>query len=165
MKPGRVRPCYDRHADYFVRFAQESEYHLIRETMMTRVNRILLEMDNLRTVLTWTLEDRPALALRISSALLYHWAHWIHPTEARSWLETSIDKTRSLLETAPSDDLIEDFIKAHIGLGIVYSLFGENLLSVATIDEGIALARENGDLEHLTTGIAWRINVLLANRI
>jgi tetratricopeptide (TPR) repeat protein len=43
-------------------------------------------------------------------------------------------------------------------------LFGENLTAAATINEGIALAREYGDLEHMTTGIAWRINILLVNR-
>jgi predicted ATPase/class 3 adenylate cyclase len=154
----------DRHADYFVKFAQESEYHLVRDTMVSWVKRILLEMDNLRAVLTWTFDDRPELALRISSALLYHWAHWIHPSEARNWLETSIDKTRNLTESQPGEDLIEDLIKAYLGLGIIHSLFGENLKSVATIDEGIALAREYGDLERMTHGIAWRINVLIVNQ-
>jgi predicted ATPase/class 3 adenylate cyclase len=154
----------DRHAEYFVIFAQESEYHLVRDTMVSRVKRILLEMDNLRAVLTWTFDDRPELALRISSALLYHWAHWIHPSEARNWLVTSIHKTNSLLETKPRKDLVRDLIKAYIGLGIVHSLFGENLTAAATINEGIELAREYGDLEHMTTGIAWRINILLVNR-
>jgi tetratricopeptide (TPR) repeat protein len=164
LEAGEGETLRDRHADYFVRFAQESEYHLIRETMVPRVNRILFEMDNLRTVMTWTMDDRPELALKICSALLYHWAHWIHPTEARNWLETSIHKTRSLLESEPGEELIEDLIKAFNGLGIIYSLLGENLKSVATFDEGIALAREYGDLEHLTTAIAWRINILIVNR-
>jgi predicted ATPase len=164
LEAGEGETLRDRHADYFVRFAQESEYHLIRETMLARVNRILLEMDNLRTVLTWTFEDRPSLALRISSALLYHWAHWIHPTEARNWLETSINRTRSLLETEPGEALIEDLVKAYIGLGIIFSLFGENLNAVNAIDEGIALARENGDLEQMTHGVAWRTNILIVNQ-
>lgn len=164
LEAGEGETLRDRHADYFVRFAQESEYHLMRESMVSRVHRILLEMDNLRAVVTWTLEDRPELALRISSALLHHWAHWIHPTEARYWLETSIEKTRSLLEREPGEDLIPDFIKAQIGLGIIYSLFGENLASAAAFDEGIALARKNGEIEHLTLGIAWKANVLLVNR-
>jgi predicted ATPase len=164
FEAGEGQTLRDRHADCFVRFAQESEYHLIRETMLPRVDRILLEMDNLRAVLTWTFEARPQLALRISSSLLHHWAHWILPTEARNWLETSIDKTRGLLETEPGEDLIEDLIKAYIGLGIIYSLAGEIPTSLAAMDEGIALARENGDLEHMTDGIAWRANVLLLNQ-
>jgi tetratricopeptide (TPR) repeat protein len=132
--------------------------------MLPRVDRIRLEMDNLRAFLTWTFEARPQLALRISSSLLHHWAHWILPTEARSWLETSIDKTRGLLETEPGEDLIEDLIKAYVGLGIIYSLAGEIPTALAAMDEGIALARENGHLEHMTTGIAWRANVLLLNQ-
>jgi predicted ATPase/class 3 adenylate cyclase len=164
LEAGEGETLRDRHADYFVRFAQESEYHLVRDTMVSRVERILLEMDNLRAVLTWTFDDRPEMALRISSALLYHWAHWIHPSEARNWLVTSIHKTNSLLETESRKDLIKDLIKAHIGLGIIHSLFGENLTAVASMDEGIALAREIGDLEHMTTGIAWRTNILLVNR-
>jgi len=164
FETGEGENLRNRHTEYFVAFAVESEYHLIRDTMVSRVNRILLELDNLRAVLAWTLEDRPALALRISSSLLYHWAHWIHPSEARSWLESSIEKSRSLLESEPSDTLIQDFIKAHIGLGVGYSLFGDNDGGIAIIDQGVALAREYSELAYMTFGIAWKMNLMILSQ-
>jgi tetratricopeptide (TPR) repeat protein len=115
-------------------------------------------------VLAWTFEDRPELALGISSSLLYNRAHWIHPSEARSWLETSIEKTRNLLKTEPPKMLVRDFIKAHTGLGVVISLFGDNIASVAILEDGIALAREHNELEYMTHGIGWRTGIILGNR-
>jgi predicted ATPase len=164
FEAGEGETLRDRHADYFVAFARESEYHLIRETMLPQVKRILMEMDNLRAVLAWTFEDRPELALGISSSLLYNRAHWIHPSEARSWLETSIEKTRNLLKTEPPKMLVRDFIKAHTGLGVVISLFGDNIASVAILEDGIALAREHNELEYMTHGIGWRTGIILGNR-
>lgn len=61
----------DRHADYFVAFAEEAAPHLAQSTMQLWTDRITLELDNLRAVLAWTLEDRPELALRIGGNLLY----------------------------------------------------------------------------------------------
>jgi non-specific serine/threonine protein kinase len=160
---GEGETLRDRHADYFVAFARESEYHLVRETMPKWVKRILMEMDNLRAVLTWTFDDRPELALGISSSLLYNRAHWLHPSEARGWLETSIKKTRNLMKNEPSKTLVRDFIKAHTGLGIVISLFGDNIASVAILEDGIALAREYNELEYMTHAIGWRTSIMLVN--
>lgn len=164
FETGEGETLRDRHADYFVTFSVKAEYHLIRASMIPWVNRILLEMDNLRTVLTWTVEDRPELALRITSALLYNWAHWIHPSEAQSWLETAIESTRSLLANEPTETLIQDVIKANIGLGLVRTLFGDNKASVTAFDEGITLARENDELELMTFGIGWKSNLVFLDQ-
>lgn len=153
----------DHHAAFFVAFAVESEDLLIRETMVERVNLITLEFDNLRAVLTWTFEDDPPLALRIISSLLYNWSYWIHPSEARTWLETSITKTRPLLSANPSDTLVEEYIKAQIGLAVVYSLFGNNSLSHDTMDQAIALARQYGLLNLMCMAIGWKTNFMLVN--
>ena len=156
VEAGEGETARDRHADYFVAFALEAEQHLPRATMMPWVNRIVRDLDNLRAVMAWTSEDRPATALRMSGALLYHWAFWIHPSEGRSWLETAIEKTRPLLASDPAPTLIQDFIKAHIGLAVALELFGETGAAVDTLEAAIALARESGELEHMTYGIAGK---------
>jgi len=146
----------DRHADYFVEFALEAEPHAVRSTMLPWANRIILELDNLRSVIAWTLEDRPELTLRISGALLRHDAHWIHPREARSWLEPAIDHTRDLLKNEKNNVRMEDFIKALYGLGFAHLKQGNNIGSLSLIEEGIQLAREAGESRLLAHGIAWK---------
>ena len=146
----------DRHADYFVAFALEAEPHAVRSTMLPWANRIILELDNLRSVLAWTLEDRPELALRISGALLRHDAHWIHPREALSWLEPAIDHTRDLLKNEKNNVRIEDFIKALHGLGMALVKQGNNVGSLALFEESIQLAREAGESRLLTHAISWK---------
>ena len=154
----------DRHAEYFVAFALEAEHHLPRATMMPWVNRIVQELDNLRAVMAWTSEDRPATALRMSGALLYHWAFWIHPSEARSWLETAIERARPGLANEPAPALLQDFIKAHIGLGVVLSLFSEPQAALDSLEAAIGLARASGELEHLTFATAWKANIIFVSR-
>jgi predicted ATPase/class 3 adenylate cyclase len=164
VEAGEGESVRDRHADYFVAFALEAEQHLPRATMVPWVNRIVQELDNLRAVMAWTSEDRPATALRISGALLYHWAFWIHPSEGRGWLETAIEKTRPLLASDPAPTLMQDFIKAHIGLAVVQSLFSEAQAALDTLEAAIALARESGELEHMTFATAWKANNIAMSR-
>jgi predicted ATPase len=145
----------DRHADYFVAFALEAEPHAVRSTMLPWANRIILELDNLRSVLAWTLEDRPELALRISGALLRYDAHWIHPREGRSWLEPAIDRTRELLKNNKNHVRIEDFIKALHGLGRMRMKQGKHIASLSHFEESVQLAREAGETHLLANGISW----------
>ena len=79
FEAGESETLRDRHADYFVVFALEAEPHLILSTMLDWTNRIIPELDNLRSVIAWTLEDRPEVALRIGGALLNNDVQWIKP--------------------------------------------------------------------------------------
>ena len=71
---------------------EESATHLAQSNMLQWTTLITLELDNLRSVMAWTLEDRPEVALRIGGDLFYREAYSLSPREARSWLEPAIDK-------------------------------------------------------------------------
>ncbi len=92
--------------------------------MLRWVERITLELDNLRAVLACTLEERPELALRIGGNLLYTDLQWLHPTEAISWLEPAVEKARALLTEEETKIRNKDFSKALLGLGIAHGWQG-----------------------------------------
>jgi predicted ATPase/class 3 adenylate cyclase len=148
----------DRHADYFVALAEEAAPHLARSTMLLWTNRITLELDNLRAVLAWTVDNRPDLALRIGGNLLYYEAHWLTPREARSWLESAIDRTRGLLDEDEEETKVRtvDFIKALLGLGVINGIQGRTAVARLLAEESIQLSRSSGESRHVAYAIALK---------
>jgi predicted ATPase/class 3 adenylate cyclase len=144
----------DRHADYFVAFAEETALHLTRSTILQSTARIKLELDNLRAVLAWTLEERPELALRIGGSLLYYEVHWLTPREARSWLEPAIERTRGLLNEEETKVRTIDFIKALIGLVSANGIQGRYSVAIPLVEEIIELARNSDESRHAAYAIA-----------
>jgi predicted ATPase/class 3 adenylate cyclase len=144
----------DRHADYFVAFAEEAGPHLYQATMLEWTARIKLELDNLRAVLAWTIEDHPELALRIGGSLLYYESHWLTPREARSWLEPAIERTRGLLDEEETRVRTVDFIKAMIGLMSANGIQGRYSVALPLAEEIIQLARDSGESRHVAYTIA-----------
>ena len=100
MASGESAALRDRYTDYYVAFAEEAGPHLKQSDMLAWMGRIIAELDNLRAVMVWTLEERPELALRIAGNLIYSEVQWLHPGEARAWLEPAIEKARALLADA-----------------------------------------------------------------
>jgi len=153
FESGEGSALRDRHADYYVAFAEEVGQHLGRSTMLDWIDRLVLELDNLRAALAWTLEDHPELSLRIVGSLLHYEAFWLPPREARAWLEPTIEKTRSLLESEKSLVRPVDFVKAALGLTIVHGIQGRTAQAVSLADENIQLARRTGELRLLAHAI------------
>ncbi len=149
----------DRHADYFAAFAEEAEPHLTQSTMLQWTDRIALELDNLRAVLTWTLVDLPELALRIAGNLLYHpAAYWLNPSEAQAWLEPAVENARGLLIDEERTVRTTDFIKALVGLGLWKGWQGNTDIVLPIYNEGIELARRIGEGRLLVYGIGLKYN-------
>jgi tetratricopeptide (TPR) repeat protein len=121
--------------------------------MLQWTDRIILELDNLRAALAWTLEDHPELALRIGGNLLYYETTWLTPREARAWLEPAIEKTRSLLDDGETKVRTVDFIKALLALGYVHNMQGRSAQALSLADESIQLARRTGESRLLAYGI------------
>jgi tetratricopeptide (TPR) repeat protein len=118
------------------------------------VDRIISELDNLRNVFTWTLEDRPDLALRICGSLFYFDTYWLTPREIRHWLEPLIEKSRGLLENDDDGLRKVDFIQILIGLSWAYANQGVFELGISTLEEAIQLSREAGEKRLLAMGLA-----------
>ena len=155
FEAGEGEALRDRHADYYVAFALEAEQYMFQSTAVNWTVRIALELDNLRSVLTWTLEDRPEIALRIAGALLRQDFYLVNAREARSWLEPAIEKTRDSLGEGDGVVPVEDMIKALQAMGMTYSRQGKESEAVGLYRESVLLAREADDFNLLAWGIAW----------
>ena len=143
----------DRHAAYFVAFAEEAGPHLAQSTMLPTVEKIRLELDNLRAVMTWTLEERPELALRMAGALLYLEVNWLPPRETLSWLEPAVEATRPLLDKEESSVRIRDFVQASLGLALAYGWQGNHEAMRQHAVESIQLARSHDLPSYLVVGL------------
>jgi tetratricopeptide (TPR) repeat protein len=95
--------------------------------------------------------------LRIAGSLIYSEVQWLHPSEARSWLEPAIKKAREMLADGSPVVRMEDFIRALIGLGATYGWYGHPDEAAPLLEEGIELARRHGQERHLVyaTGIKY----------
>lgn len=124
--------------------------------MLPWVERITLELDNLRAVLAWTMEDRPELALRIGANLLYVEPHWLTTKEAQSWLEPPIEKTRGLLGQAESHVRPVDFVRALQGLASAIAWQGKYAVAMPLVEESIQLARQHGELRAVANGLLMK---------
>jgi predicted ATPase/DNA-binding CsgD family transcriptional regulator len=79
------------HAEYFLALAEEAETDLIGPREAEWLERLGLELDNLRAALTWASERREAeLGLRLAGALTWFWFLEGHSGEGRGWLEGAL---------------------------------------------------------------------------
>lgn len=87
---GHVR---QRHAEYFLTLAEESERKLRSHELIGALARLEAEHDNLRAALAWSLDDpsRVDAALRLTGALHWFWYLRDHYGEGRQWLEAAVE--------------------------------------------------------------------------
>ncbi len=139
----------NRHAAYYAEFAEEANRQLRTSQMVQCVKRIEKEFDNIRAVMTWTLDTNPILALQISGSLLYWPAHWIQLSEAKSWLVNSFKNVGKLTEPEKNKLQVEDLIKGHMSLATIYSMYSDHVPAMDNINEALALSEKNDQLRHL----------------
>ncbi len=85
-----------QHLDYFLKFAEEAEPHLVRAEQIEWLDRLELDQDNLRAALEWAVDDPqnhpPEAALRLCNALWFFWfvrGDWSYGQE---WMERALLK-------------------------------------------------------------------------
>ncbi len=156
FESGEGEMLRSRHADYFAAFAEEAGPHLVWSLTRSWVRRIVADLGNFRAALTWTLEERPHLALRIAANLFYNEVHSLTPREARSWLEPAIEKARVSMEQEGSLFRPVDYLKGLIGLGIANAVQGGQAKAQAMLEETIPLAWKLGEPRHAAIAIAGK---------
>jgi predicted ATPase/DNA-binding CsgD family transcriptional regulator len=79
-----------RHAEHYLRLAEEAEPHLTRATQDDWLPRLALEQDNLRAALAWSRDQPvPEQAARLAAALATYWLERSNWSECRFWLEAA----------------------------------------------------------------------------
>ncbi len=148
---GKIEDTRLAHATYYLRLAEEAEPQLSGPQQISWFQRLEREHDNLRTALSWFLEQGPhsqsrELALRLSGALWRFWEIRGYAGEGRRWLERALEISRGVRSAMQAKALISAG-----GLATLQDDFGQ---AEVLCREGLALYRELGDRQGSATALS-----------
>lgn len=90
-KSGEAAVLRRRHADYFLRLAEDAEPGVMGAEQRVWLERLEAENDNLRAALTWGQDEtNPFYSLRLAGALRLFWHLHNQWAEGRRWLEQAL---------------------------------------------------------------------------
>jgi tetratricopeptide (TPR) repeat protein len=78
------------HAGYFLTMAEEAKPELTATRQGEWLERLEAEHDNMRAVLSWSLQAEPETALRLAAALARFWEMHSYYSEGTAWLEAAL---------------------------------------------------------------------------
>jgi predicted ATPase/class 3 adenylate cyclase len=140
----------NRHLDYYIEFASLVEKDYINPYQYDIIDKMRVEYDNIRSALSWGLENHIEKAARLLSLSTTFWP-WVmtgNTSEVQEWCSTILTRMDFLLgETASqANDLLE--LKARILNRSSQALMnlGKHQASRAAAEESIQLARESNDI-------------------
>jgi predicted ATPase/class 3 adenylate cyclase len=88
-----VRAVREAHRDHYLALAETAAPHLIGHGQLEWLDRLGLEIDNLRSALAYCLDDPdPAPGLRLSGALCYFWNYREPAAEGAAALSAALDR-------------------------------------------------------------------------
>ena len=135
------------HANFFLGLAEKGELALRGLEQMDWLEWYIIEDDNLREALEWSMESgERELGIRLAGALWYPMFIHGHWSEIGGWLERTLSKS----EGAP-DSLR---VKALLGAGPIAFNQGDIGRMVDLSEEGLSLARELGSKEYIVVSLA-----------
>ncbi|MGH3145502.1 MAG: ATP-binding protein, partial [Rubrobacter sp.] len=147
----RVR---EHHARYYLGLAEAAEPELLGPGQVAWLERLTTEYANLRTALSWCLdeegakpEERAEMGLRLAAALGRFWGN-LGSNEGREWLEKGLARSDASLASLRAKALNE--------AGWI-AIFHFDRLAIGLLEEALALYKELGD----KTGQASTINHLM----
>ena len=144
------------HLKYFVDLAERAEPNLRAFDMVMWLNRLKVELDNIRAASGWALESDIQAELRLASALLWFWHIRSYKNEGIDWLERglSIEATeRGGQPLTPDRAMIRG--KALNVAGFLLTMLEIFDKSMALSEESLAVFRELGSRGRL--GIAYAL--------
>jgi predicted ATPase/DNA-binding CsgD family transcriptional regulator len=128
-----------RHAQQFLRMAEDAEPHLKSAARGRWVARLETEYDNLRTALSWLLSVGEAeTSVRLAAALAPFWSERGHLSEGRSWLQRTLAAGGPGLPASLR-------AKALSGAGMLAMLQMDDSAARALFEECLALWRAAGN--------------------
>jgi predicted ATPase/DNA-binding CsgD family transcriptional regulator len=143
------------HALFFLQMAEQAEPELKGERQVEWLRTLESEHDNMRSALTWALGTPDGMggsqggdgevALRLASALHGFWRMRGYFTEGRTWLERAL--------SASSPKPTPERAKALLAEGTLASGQSDFVRARAALDESLALFRELGDMESVTSAL------------
>jgi predicted ATPase len=134
---GEAEEVRQRHAEYFLALAEEAAPALRGQGQQRWLDRLEVDLLNLRSALGWTLEHEPATALRLAAALWRFWDAHSHLREGQAWLAQVL--------ALGSEADASTRVKALEGAAELAWEQGDYPRAVTLAEEGLRLARALGD--------------------
>lgn len=152
---GEAAVARQAHADYFLQLAEEAEPALKGPLLVSWLERLEREHDNLRAALQWALEGGKAeMALRLGTALERFWVVRGHRKQGLAFLERALAGSAGVATSVRAKALLAAarlaFIQSHYDRGEVLA------------QESLALFRRLGDRRGIALSLdrlgmaAWR---------
>jgi predicted ATPase/DNA-binding SARP family transcriptional activator/DNA-binding CsgD family transcriptional regulator len=134
---GKAEEVRCQHASFYLELAKEAEPKLIGPQQRLWLDRLEREHDNLRAVLSWSLECGDDLGLRMAGALWRFWYARGYLSEGQRWLEEVLARSGS----APA--LVQ--AKAFRGLGWLAEAQGDHERASAAYEKSLRIYRSAAD--------------------
>lgn len=168
-RSGETQAIHQRHADYYLQFAQQAAPALEGGQLSEWHRRLELEEENLRAALHWLMEnDETELGLRLAGSIWRYWQRQGNLGEGRRWLEGGLAKGKDVSKEVRANALWAaiwlayhqgDYVRANEesveylplareindALSVRNALTGLGVTAVALgrYDEGVAYLRES----------------------
>ncbi len=144
---GKATVIQERYASYFLALAERAETEFSRSSQQSWHKLIESELDNLRAVMTASLEaGKSTEALRIATALWRFW--WTHGywSEGLQWLESGLGKSDAIPFTLRAHALTQS--------GWLCRFMGDFPRAIAFLEESVALWRQTSDQSGLAMALS-----------
>jgi predicted ATPase/class 3 adenylate cyclase len=147
MEAGETEPVRERHLDYFLGLAEETEPTLYSPQAKVGLDHLEREHDNLRAALEWSLsggEEKVAeKALRFGGVLGNFWYWRGYLNEGRQWLERAI-ALHGPVAGSPEEErtLLLARGKVLLGAGTLAWAQADNDLAQKRLEESVAIERQ-----------------------
>jgi predicted ATPase/class 3 adenylate cyclase len=143
----RVR---NRHLDYYIEFASVMEKDYINPYQYDIIDKMRLEYDNIRSALSWGVENHIEKAARLLSLSTTFWP-WVmtgNTSEVQEWCSTVLSRLDFVIEetAGQADDLLKLNARVLNRSSQALMNMGKHQASRAAAEKSIQLARESNDL-------------------
>jgi predicted ATPase/DNA-binding SARP family transcriptional activator/DNA-binding CsgD family transcriptional regulator len=143
---GEIDEVQNRHATFFLAMAEEAEPELAGPQQSAWVERLEAEHDNMREVLSWTLErGEDETALRLGAALWRFWHTRGYLSEGIRWMEPVLAEGEPAASPAR--------VKALEGMGWILQYQGDYERAKTIYEEMFELSRESGNKGNIATAL------------
>ncbi len=142
LEAGGGAAVRDRHLEYFVRWAEALEAPLRGPDMLTCLDQLDADHDNVRAALEWGLANDPLAALRLAAMLSIFWGRRTSATEGRAWLRAALTQAAGQPQLEVDGRYQLAWAKALQGEAALAFSLGHNQAARAAIEACIAAARQ-----------------------
>jgi predicted ATPase/DNA-binding winged helix-turn-helix (wHTH) protein/Tfp pilus assembly protein PilF len=147
-EPGIGDVVRERHRDYFLALAEETEPKLTGAEQSVWLHRLDEDHDNLRAALAWSLDQSESRdSLRLCAALQRFWMMRGHLSEGRAWCARALGKSE---REAPTSDRARTLIAA----GTLASWQADYPAAKLLHEESLKISRELDDRTRIASALS-----------